>query len=283
VSGVQDVSAPASAPIACADRSLRNVRPQAPIRLTVRLGNQAARLRGIAVHPMAPFAVAGDLSVAVRAGSGRRWRTTSIGHGGPHLLSSVGSYRRAGYICLVRFHAGTRAVALVGLGEGCMSACPHFDFFPMAGPARRALSTGPLGATIDTSSGASVVVTGDWRFRGRFADGAESSSPRRVFTVDAGRVVNVSRDYPRHVSVDAALQWAYFTKSAENRQFRGRGELASWAADECTVGRQDFAWRVLDELANSGRLDVKADLHAGDAASYVHHVETFLIQTGYAT
>jgi hypothetical protein len=122
-----------------------------------------------------------------------------------------------------------------------MGGCPTYYFIGATTRKPSGVSTAPLGGTIETDAAPPVVVTGDARFCGRFTDDLESSTPIRVFTVDDQRAVNVTRDYPLHVEADASKQWKYFGESSSGL-FRGRGFLAAWAADECSLGRQQDAW-----------------------------------------
>lgn len=190
-----------------------------------------------------------------------------------------------GYLCLVRFRPTDPPVAVVADSPGCMSNCPLLVVVSAVRRSASRLQTGFDGVGVDTTSGDPVIVTSDIRFHGQFTDDADSSEPLRVLTVDDGRIVDVTRDYPVHVSRDANHQWRYFEEANSGpttASFRGRGDLAAWAADECSLGRQTQAWSTLDDLAASGRLKIARGLGEPPAERYVEQVKHLLISAGYA-
>jgi hypothetical protein len=138
----------------------------------------------------------------------------------------------------------------------------------------------PVLLHIDTASGAPVIVTDDYRFFGSFTDRANAADPLRVFTVAGGRLVNVTRAYPLHIERDAARAWRGFVHP-RNGPHDGLGALAVWAADECSLRREAFAWRTLDELLREGRLQGRVESPGGER--FLRHLRAFLIRTGYAS
>jgi hypothetical protein len=278
------VKAPASAPIVCADRELGRARPGGRVRLTVRLGAQRATLAAIADRSERPFSQLRHPTIAVARISGNLvTRALPINRDRPHaetLLSPVGSSVESGYLCLVRFHRDEPAVAVVAVNPECMGGCPSLAFYPAVGPSSQQLQVGPYGSTVDTAIGAPVIVTDDHRFFGEFTANADAVDPVRVFTVDGGRLVNVTHDYPLHVERDAAVAWHDFVDPS-NGPHDGLGALAAWAADECSLGRQAAAWQTLDQLLHEGRLQGRSQSPGG--TRFLHHLRSFLVQTGYAT
>jgi hypothetical protein len=126
---------------------------------------------------------------------------------------------------------------------------------------------------LTTTTRPPLILTGDPRFRAIGGFDADSGDPLNVFTVDAGRLANDTRHYPRRVERDAARWWKEFEPRGHRPSF---GALSSWAADECSLGRRSAAFATLDRLAEKGRVR-RAGPHS------VTYLERFLIRTGYAT
>jgi hypothetical protein len=126
-------------------------------------------------------------------------------------------------------------------------------------------------------------MTGDMRFFGIGDYDADSGAPLRTFTIDSdGRLVNVSGDYPRHIERDAAKWWQQFQNPKHGPYL---GAIASWAADECSLGRQSLARDELDQLQREHRFSRFTVLRHGHFhhTSYARFLENRLHAWGYAT
>jgi hypothetical protein len=249
----------------------------------VQLGAETARLRGTAVSPsnwQQSDAFVRGTAVVVRDRSGQiRYQVPHYPFGDPvsRGVSVVGSKQVHGYLCLIRFHEGEPAVGLVGVTPGFMGEAPVLAL--LAGGAGRAqyVPGGFDPLTVVTKVGPPVIMTGDMRFFEVGGSDSDSGYPLRVFTVTGNELVNVSRSYPLHMERDAAVWWRRFQRS----RFPFHGGIAAWAADECTLGRQAFAFRTLDRLQAAHRLRhyLGGDLKP---APFAPHLERLLRRTGYA-
>jgi hypothetical protein len=130
---------------------------------------------------------------------------------------------------------------------------------------------------IVTTLGPPVVVTGDMRFFEIGGYDTDSGSPARVFTVSGSRLLNVSAAYPLHLERDAAIWRRRFQRS----RYPFHGAIASWAADECSLGRQGFAFRTLNRLQAAHRLGRYQDGHS-QRVPFAPHLERLLVRLGYA-
>jgi hypothetical protein len=132
-----------------------------------------------------------------------------------------------------------------------MTTCTTLTFIPTTGKTVQ-LGTGYDGFTIDASSRTTHVTTDDTRFRTEFSDGASSWLPVQIFTISGGKVVNATMSYPAAVRGDASRAWRQFVKN--DPKSYGLGDLAGWAADECTLGRQTQAFARIKQLDAAGKL-----------------------------
>jgi hypothetical protein len=277
------VAAPSSAPIACANRNLADSKPGRAIRATVRLGDETATLSGTSRGQWyAPGHVLLRHGYVHLSGEGRPtlYRVADAGSFTPGQVATViGSRVDHGYLCLVRFHPSEPAVALIGVRPAFMGGGPVLVFLA---PGRRPqiVPGGFAPWAINTAIGPPVVATGDMRFFGIGGSDADSGEPLRVFTADDGRLVNVSRDYPDHIERDAAKWWQLFSHPRNGPYF---GAIASWVADECSLGRQAFAFDTLNRLKRVGRFVHHEDAPRRAGPAFVGFLERFLVKTGYAT
>jgi hypothetical protein len=249
----------------------------------VRLGGQTATLSGVSRGQWyAPGHVLLRHGYVTVSGQGRptSYRVADAGSFTPGQVATViGSRAVHGYLCLVRFHPDQPAVALLGVRPAFMGGGPVLVFLAAGRPPR--LVPGGFGRwAIDTSLGDPVVATGDMRFFGIGASDADSGSPLRVFTFKGRRLVNVSRDYPQQVERDAAKWWQLFTHHRNGPYF---GAIASWVADECSLGRQASAFATLNRLKQAGRLVHDRDGPRRAGPAFVGFIERFLVKTGYAS
>jgi hypothetical protein len=259
------------------------VKPGKPIRAAVRLGDVTATLRGTSrgqwYAPEHVLIRHGYVHVSGPGGS-TSYRVADAGSFTPGQVAMVvGSKAVHGYLCLVRFHPDQPAVALLGVRPAFMGGGPLLVFLA-AGRRPQIVPGGFAPWAIDTSLGEPVVATGDMRLFGIGASDADSGEPLRVFTVDDRRLVNVSRDYPDQVERDAAKWWQLFTHHHNGPYY---GAIASWVADECSLGRQGFAFATLNRLKRAGRFVHHRDEPSRAGPAFVGFIERFLVKTGYAT
>jgi len=124
--------------------------------------------------------------------------------------------------------------------------------------------------------GQTEFVSVDNRFAYEFTSFAGSSFPLQIWTYRGGRLVDVTRSFPRLIEEDAEQQWRWYRESLVSDTYDARGVLAAWAADECLLDRCN---QVLARLH-----DLKGDLgsaHPDSATEYLAHLRAFLRRTGY--
>jgi len=144
------------------------VKPGQPIRVSVRSGAQKAVLTGTMWRRnyAGPLVAHAAIAVRRRSGSTVPYRLPQFESARRHITAFtwVGVPDRNGALCLVRFHPGQPAVAMLALGPLCMLGCEDDRFFPAAGGRSYTLRSGQLGSAIDVSSGPPVLIAHDPRF-----------------------------------------------------------------------------------------------------------------------
>jgi subtilisin-like proprotein convertase family protein len=126
------------------------------------------------------------------------------------------------------------------------------------------------------------LASADDRFNAQFTAYAASVAPIRIFRLDRGRFLEVTRRYPAAVKRDASSAWSSY------RRYRARGEevrgvLAAWIADQYLLGKGERAWKQLAiafRRGELGRTAVKDGYPAG--REYLTGLRKFLIRHGYA-
>jgi hypothetical protein len=119
----------------------------------------------------------------------------------------------------------------------------------------------------------------DDRFAARFTAYAASASPIRIWRYDRGRLLDVTRTFPREVERDAALLWRDYLRV---RRTEARGLLAAWLADQALLGRADDGWRRLEEANRRGELGRGATVDGYPAGRrYLAGLRSFLRRAGY--
>jgi hypothetical protein len=119
----------------------------------------------------------------------------------------------------------------------------------------------------------------DDRFAARFTAYAASATPVRIWRYKRGRLLDVTRTFPREVERDAAQLWRDYLRL---RRTEARGLLAAWVADQALLGRADEGWRRLEEANRRGELGRGAKLDGYPAGGrYLAALRSFLRRTGY--
>jgi hypothetical protein len=126
-------------------------------------------------------------------------------------------------------------------------------------------------------NGRKEIVTADDSFAYEFTDYAASGLPLQVFTFNAGTLTDVTRQYPKLVSNDAA-RWM---RAFKHHYSDGVGLIAAWAADEELLGHQRLVSRTLAREARLGHL--RSALSPGEPGGtrFVHKLIRFLRKHGY--
>ena len=127
------------------------------------------------------------------------------------------------------------------------------------------------------------LVSADDRFASAFTAYAASSSPIRIWTFDRGRLVDVTRRFPRVVERDARRQWELYREIRRGEHREVRGVLAAWLADQYLLGRAASGRRTLEAAYARGELG-RAERVDGYPAgrAYLRKLLAFLSAKGYA-
>jgi hypothetical protein len=120
--------------------------------------------------------------------------------------------------------------------------------------------------------------SGDDRFAYQFAPYAYSGLPPQIWRFSAGRLIDVTRRFPRLIAADAKQQFGRFINN--RRAGFGLGFIAAWTADEALLGRRTQAARVLIAQQHAGQLSNSAGFGVGGAA-FISKLWRFLRRTGY--
>lgn len=279
-----------SRPIVCGGEDLGKQPVGEPVRVSVRLGSVTATLTGTTIRPNPSSGTNAFLSggtVVVRGdGPATRYRIPDIRTyvyrrpRQPQEMTVVGSKDVHGILCLVRFHAEEPAVGLVGVEPLRMGLAPQLALLVPGGRPAQVIRGDFRRYSIDTSTAEPILATGDARFYSAGGAGFDSGFPLRIFTITDGRLKNVSAQYAKRIEADAARWWRQFRHPHHGPRL---GALATWAADQCTLGRQAFAFRTLDRLAAARRLHPYPMLRRRTDADFVRSVKRLLVRTGYAS
>jgi hypothetical protein len=133
---------------------------------------------------------------------------------------------------------------------------------------------------IDPSrNGHRELLSADDRFAYVFTAFAGSFFPVRIWRFDHGRLLDVTRMFPKIVANDAAKAWRSYLSL---RHTDPRGALAAWLADEYLLGRQDDGWARVDAAYRRGELGPRKDL-AGwpQGVAYLAKLRAYLRNLGY--
>lgn len=122
------------------------------------------------------------------------------------------------------------------------------------------------------------LISADDRFAYAFAPYAYSGLPLRVFELQDGLPVDVTRRLPTPLAANAAQQWRGFR--ATRRQGLGNGLIAAWAADQELLGHGALVRSTLAREARRGNL--RSREHYGPSGmKFANALLRFLKRTGY--
>ena len=170
---------------------------------------------------------------------------------GSILLGPVDPAGR-GAVCLGRVLGG-QVVAVVGveMGNNCCSGAAVVPITG-AGAGKPAWfdSAGDYVA-LATLAGRARLVSGNWFGCTDFWPCAGGGTALLIADLNGTTRTDVTKDFPRLLRADAR----YWRSSiSRTHPVNTSGSIAPWIADECRVGREQAAWRWLNEQLRDGRL-----------------------------
>jgi hypothetical protein len=117
-------------------------------------------------------------------------------------------------------------------------------------------------------------VSADARFAYAFASFAGSAFPIQIWRFRSGRLVNVTRKFPREIARDAARQRREYVRARRHADYELRGVLAAYVADKYLLGQKKSAIRYLRVAKRRGDL-------GKDAEKFISRLRRFLNARGY--
>ncbi len=125
-----------------------------------------------------------------------------------------------------------------------------------------------------------VFVSADDSFAYTFTDYAASGLPLKIMRFVNHRMVNVTRDYPHELSVDAQVWLRAFYGQASSHYSDSVGVIAAWTADEYLLGHASNAEKFLREQAAAGHLNSLLTPSL-KGSMFITQLNKFLRQRGY--
>ena len=125
------------------------------------------------------------------------------------------------------------------------------------------------------------LVSSDDRFAYAFTAFAASAFPVQIWRFEAGRFVDVTRDFPGQIERDSSALWRLYEQVRRERT-DVRGVLAAWHADRCLLGRAEQGWARLEAIRKRGLLGPQPDLKGWpQGRSYIRELRVFLRKFDY--
>jgi hypothetical protein len=127
------------------------------------------------------------------------------------------------------------------------------------------------------------LESADDRFAYAFTSYAASVLPLRIFRLERGQLVDVTRRFPALIRREADRLWHGYLRARRDRGNDLRGLLAAWAADMHLLGRGQEAWSRLEQAYRRGDLGPRPSL-AGwpQGRAYLRALRALLRRAGYA-
>jgi hypothetical protein len=182
-------------------------------------------------------------------------------------------------LCVARFSSAGPPVVLLGLTLGGAHCCTVVRAYVVDSAAVKPLpdeDLGNPGAALESSHGASIIVTADNAFAYEFDSFAGSAMPVKVVAVVGNQFIDVTRLHLDLVRTDAAMMWSILQKTNDTL-----GLVAAWVADQCELGQEPNAWATVSTLQGEGRLG--ATVAGSGGAQFVSDLHAFLSAHHYCT
>ncbi len=110
----------------------------------------------------------------------------------------------------------------------------------------------------------------DDRFAYAFGSYAGSAFPLQIWQYRQGKMLNVTRRYPKLIYSDAYSWWQLAAKRAQDTVEYGRGPLAAYLADKYLLGQEQEGWEQVQQA-----------YRGSDRRQYFTELWSFLQETGY--
>lgn len=111
----------------------------------------------------------------------------------------------------------------------------------------------------------------DDRFRGEFSNYAASAAPVRIWRYQAGKMLDVTRDFPQEVRQGAAAIWRQYQHiRQENGANFAQGAMAAYVGAKLLLGEETDAMQRLNQAYPDQQ-----------GKAFKQKLRVFLHQTGY--
>ena len=124
-------------------------------------------------------------------------------------------------------------------------------------------------------------LTADDSFAYEFTDFAASGLPIQILTFSDRHFVDVTLQYPKLISRDAARWMKAFNSIARQHYSDSVGVVAAWAADEELLGHSGLVNRFLARQVKAGHLNSALSPEEPGGAKFVARLRKFLRRHGY--
>ena len=123
----------------------------------------------------------------------------------------------------------------------------------------------------------------DALFAYRFSAYVFSAFPIQIWHYQAGRMIDVTRSFPKLIKKDAKLQLHFYKSARGKKDLDVRGDLAAYTADEYLLGKSkgDAAWRLLKRANKRGELHGPTGDSLPKGSRYLRKLRHFLKNLGY--
>jgi hypothetical protein len=122
----------------------------------------------------------------------------------------------------------------------------------------------------------------DYRFAYKYGSNADTPRPLRIWDWDAGRLVDVTKGYPKPAARDAASMYRVYLEMRRVKGANLRGVLAAYLADSYNAGQGRTAWRRVVAAYRRGELRRHSKDEFGPfGKAYLKSVRAFLKKLGY--
>jgi hypothetical protein len=184
---------------------------------------------------------------------------------------------------------GVREI-VVGLFTGGANCCVITFVYGLVDGAlpyrRAALDAGSGYAVRDyDADGRLELIGGDYSFKYKFACGACSLQPIRIWQYEATGIVEATRAFPGQIRADAGRALRLYRRTRHRGIDFVRGTLTGYVADLCLLERCHAGYRVVRRAIRRGDLSRSGqsfELGPFESA-YLRALKGFLRRTGYAS
>ncbi|MGI8505041.1 MAG: hypothetical protein ACR2LR_28530 [Hassallia sp.] len=125
--------------------------------------------------------------------------------------------------------------------------------------------------------GLSEFESRDDRFAYAFTSYAASGYPLQIWQYRQGKMIDVTRRYPKSIAKDASENWQTYLE-AKKEGDDGKGFLAAYLADKYMLGQAKEAWQQVEQVYKEGESPSETLL---ERSKYFAPVRKFLREIGY--